>query len=74
MLSVQGYFKNLDTQNKRGKLEKLWILSKLNQKEGTWIPGNSTQNYWMSGLCPSSEILNNREHNISEIGSVSVFR
>jgi hypothetical protein len=35
---------------------------------------NNTQNYWISGLCPSSEILNSRKHNVSETGSVSVLR
>jgi hypothetical protein len=32
------------------------------------------QNYWVSGLCPSSGILNARKHNFSESGSVSVLR
>jgi hypothetical protein len=34
----------------------------------------NTQNYWVSGLCPLCGILNNRKHNVSETGSVSVFR
>jgi hypothetical protein len=34
----------------------------------------NTQNYWVSGLCPSSGILNTRKHNVSETGSVSVLR
>jgi hypothetical protein len=34
----------------------------------------NTQNYWVSGLCPSSRILNTRKHNVSETGSVSVLR
>jgi hypothetical protein len=34
----------------------------------------NVQSYWVSGLCPSSGILNNREHNISETGSLSVLR
>jgi hypothetical protein len=32
------------------------------------------QNYWVFGLCPSSVILKTGEHNVSEIGSVSIFR
>jgi hypothetical protein len=32
------------------------------------------QNHWVSGLCPSSGILNTRKYNISEIGSVVVLR
>jgi hypothetical protein len=32
------------------------------------------QNYWVSGLCPSSGILNTGKHKVSETGSVSVFR
>jgi hypothetical protein len=28
----------------------------------------SIQNYWVSGLCPSSRILNTRTHNVSETG------
>jgi hypothetical protein len=32
-----------------------------------------TQDYWVSGLCPVSRILNNGKHNISETGSVSVL-
>jgi hypothetical protein len=31
----------------------------------------NTQDYWVSGLCPSSGILNAREHNVSETGPVS---
>jgi hypothetical protein len=34
----------------------------------------NTQNYWVSGPCPSSEILNIRKHEVSETGSVSVPR
>jgi hypothetical protein len=34
-----------------------------------------TENYWVFGLCPSSRILETRkQHNVSETGSVSVFR
>jgi hypothetical protein len=29
------------------------------------------QNYWVLGLCPSSGILENRRHNVSETGPVS---
>jgi hypothetical protein len=32
------------------------------------------QNYWDSGLCPSSGILNTRKHNLPEIRSVFLFR
>jgi hypothetical protein len=32
------------------------------------------QNYWVLGLCPSSDILNTRKHNVSETGSVSILR
>jgi hypothetical protein len=34
----------------------------------------NTQNYWVSGLCPSSGILNTRKHNVSKTGSISVLR
>jgi hypothetical protein len=34
----------------------------------------NTQNYRSSGLCPSSGIQNDREHNVSETGCVSVLR
>jgi hypothetical protein len=34
----------------------------------------NTQNYWVSGLCPSSRIQNTRKHNVSETGFVSVLR
>jgi hypothetical protein len=33
----------------------------------------NTQNYWVSGLCPSPGILNNRKRDILETGSVSVL-
>jgi hypothetical protein len=33
-----------------------------------------SQNYWASGLCPSSEIMNAMKHDVSETGSVCVFR
>jgi hypothetical protein len=32
------------------------------------------QNYWVFGLFPSSGILENRKHDFSETGSVSVLR
>jgi hypothetical protein len=32
------------------------------------------QNCWASSLCPSSGILNTRNHNVSETGSVSILR
>jgi hypothetical protein len=34
----------------------------------------NTQNYWVSGLCPSSAVLNARKHNadpVIEVGSFS---
>jgi hypothetical protein len=34
----------------------------------------SNQNYWGFGLFPSSGILKTREHNVSEIGYVSILR
>jgi hypothetical protein len=33
-----------------------------------------TQNYWVFGLFPLSGILGTRKHDVSETGSVSVFR
>jgi hypothetical protein len=33
----------------------------------------NTQNYWVFGLFPSSSILENRKHDVSETGSVSVL-
>jgi hypothetical protein len=33
-----------------------------------------TQSYWVLGLFPSSGILENRKHDVSETGSVSVIR
>jgi hypothetical protein len=35
---------------------------------------NITENNWLSGLCPSSRILNTRKQDVSENGSVSVLR
>jgi hypothetical protein len=34
----------------------------------------SSQNYWVFGLFPSSGVLENRKHDVSETGSVSVLR
>jgi hypothetical protein len=34
----------------------------------------NTQNYWVFGLCPSSDILETTKHNVSETGSISVLR
>jgi hypothetical protein len=40
-----------------------------------WIlKGSDTQNYWVFGLFPTSGILGNRKHDVSETGSVSIFR
>jgi hypothetical protein len=35
---------------------------------------DNTENYWAFGLCPSSDILETREHNVLETGSLSVLR
>jgi hypothetical protein len=35
---------------------------------------HNTQNYWVFGLSPSSGIIETRKHDVSETGSVSVFR
>jgi hypothetical protein len=34
---------------------------------------NSTRSYWVSGLCPSSRILNTRKYNVLETWSLSIF-
>jgi hypothetical protein len=34
----------------------------------------TTLNHWVSGLCPSSGILNTGKHNVSETESISVLR
>jgi hypothetical protein len=34
----------------------------------------NTQDYWVFGLFPSSDILENRKHDVSEIKYVSVLR
>jgi hypothetical protein len=34
----------------------------------------NTQNYWVFGLFPLPGILETRKHDVSETGSVSVFR
>jgi hypothetical protein len=39
-----------------------------------FIAYSERHNYWVSGLFPSSGILGNRGHDVSETGSVSVFR
>jgi hypothetical protein len=33
----------------------------------------NTQNYWVSGLCPSSRIVNTRKYNVSKTESVSIL-
>jgi hypothetical protein len=35
---------------------------------------DDTKNYWGFGIFPSSGILGNREYDVSETGSLSVFR
>jgi hypothetical protein len=39
-----------------------------------YVYDNVIQNYCVFGLFPSSGILENRKHDVSETGSVSVFR
>jgi hypothetical protein len=34
----------------------------------------NTPEYWVSGICPLSGILNTGKHNVSETGSVSFIR
>jgi hypothetical protein len=33
-----------------------------------------SKKYWVSGLCPSSGILNARKHSVSKTASVSILR
>jgi hypothetical protein len=44
------------------------------QGQGYYAAYYILQNHRVSGLCPSSGILNNGKHNVSETGSVSVLR
>jgi hypothetical protein len=44
-----------------------WILQQLAK------PYVYTRNYWVFGLCPSSNILETRKQNVSETGSISVL-
>jgi hypothetical protein len=50
----------------------LLIGQKANKFENT--SKMSTLDYWVFGLFPSSGILENRKHDVSETGSVSVLR
>jgi hypothetical protein len=38
------------------------------------INTDKLRNCWLFGLCPSSDIVDTRKHNVSETGSVSVLR
>jgi hypothetical protein len=44
------------------------------QKILTMVLTRTIQNHWVSGLRLHSGIINTRKHNVSETGSVSVFR
>jgi hypothetical protein len=44
------------------------------QVAGSVETQENVQNYWAFELCPSSGILETREHNVSGTGSVSVLR
>jgi hypothetical protein len=52
----------------------MWEVNKKAEVESKglwrWCIYN-TLNYWVSGFCPSSKILNTTKHNVSETGSVS---
>jgi hypothetical protein len=52
--------------------------SLLSQCYPYWSPQyykqGSAENYWVSGLCPLSGILNTRKIKVLETGSVSVLR
>jgi hypothetical protein len=52
-----------------------FVAEKFKQRRLYNSPQGTTciQNYWVYGLCPSSEILNARKH-VSETGSVSILR
>jgi hypothetical protein len=49
-----------------------WIGDRVGLRAG--MIENTPQNYWVFGLFPTSGILENRKHDISETGSVSVLR
>jgi hypothetical protein len=54
------------------RLKEIWISRK--ELTGRELQNEELHDYWVSGLCPSSGILNTREHNVSETGSVSFLR
>jgi hypothetical protein len=45
-----------------------------NRKNNLKQTKGNNQNYWVFGFCPSSGIIQTREPNVSETGSVSVLR
>jgi hypothetical protein len=53
------------------------LVSALGKEEWFWNILKmvyTTQSYWVSGLCPSSGILNTGENKVLETGSVSILR
>jgi hypothetical protein len=48
----------------------VYFVSKSNRSNTDYY----THNYWFLGLFPSSSIVENRKHDVSETGSVSVLR
>jgi hypothetical protein len=52
--------------------EREWLLASTQHVLTDLILGS--QNCWVSGLSPSSGVLNTRRHNVTETGSASVLR
>jgi hypothetical protein len=61
---------NFVTQTKPKKIHK----ELRNGEHAGQITVSTYHNYWVSGLCHSSGILNIRKHNALETGSVSIFK
>jgi hypothetical protein len=57
-----------------GGVDVLLFLSLLNLFAYFAKELKETQNYWVFGLFPSSGILENRKHDVSETGTLSVLR
>jgi hypothetical protein len=66
----QHSFRSVSIRNNPRFIERFLFIQSTKYKKNTF----ALQNYWIPGLLPSSGIPENRKHDVSETGSVSVLR
>jgi hypothetical protein len=72
-LEISNRFAALENLDTEVDINKAWETVRENVKISA-KESLGSQNYWVFGLFPSSSIVENRKHDVSKAGSVSILR